>query len=93
MDQAKKAKATERAQLLHQEMSNYNSFLLSSYLFEHRLKGVETAVPVFRISPTLFDTNKNHFWELIDTLDKKRKNNVISILKKIDVKLPETISQ
>lgn len=80
MNRAKSSKSTEEAQQLHQEMSNYNSFLLSSYLFEHKLKGVERAVPVFRISPTLFDVNKDHFWELINCLDKDRKKQVISIL-------------
>jgi len=85
MDQAKKAKSTEKAQLLHQQMANYNSLLLSSYLFEHRLKGLESPMPTFRISPTLFDVNKYHFWELIERLSDNRKKTVISCLKKIGI--------
>jgi len=42
-------------------------------------------MPTFRISPTLFDVNKYHFWELIERLSDNRKKTVISCLKKIGI--------
>lgn len=38
---------------LHKEMTNINEQLLSSYINEHKIKGAEGFVPVFRISPSL----------------------------------------
>lgn len=38
---------------LHNEMTNINEQLLSSYINEHKIKGSEGFVPVFRISPSL----------------------------------------
>jgi class 3 adenylate cyclase len=82
MNQAKNADSTERAQLLHQKMTMLNSKLLSSYLFEHRLKGVDCAVPVFRVSPTLFNLDKNHFRDLVSLLPDDNRNRIIEIMEK-----------
>lgn len=41
MSKAISAETSERAKQFHQQMSEIDSRLLSSYLFEHRLKGVE----------------------------------------------------
>jgi hypothetical protein len=88
MEQAKNATTSEKAQLYHQEMTKINVKLLSSYLFEHRLKGVSYHAPIFRVSPSLFDFNKNYFWELIDCQHKKIKDNLINILAKRSIERP-----
>ena len=49
-----KAKTTDNPEEIHKEMNQINAKLLSSYLFEHRLKGIKKHIPTFRISPTLF---------------------------------------
>jgi hypothetical protein len=82
MNQAKKADNTERAQLLHQKMNMLNSKLLSSYIFEHRLKGVDNSIPVFRVSPTLFDLDKNHFKDLVDLLPDENRKKVFGVMEK-----------
>lgn len=50
------------------KMNELNQNLFLSYLFEHNLKGVETPLPLFRLSPTLSKTNKQKFDDLIKTL-------------------------
>ena len=82
MEQAKRADSTERAHLLHEKMTELNSRLLSSYLFEHRLKGVDTATPVFRISPTLLNYSKNHFKDLISILPTEQRDKILGIIEK-----------
>jgi len=81
MEKAKSAKNTEEAEKLHTEMTKINSRLLSSYLFEHKLKGVDEPIPTFRISPTLFNTQKEEFKNFIDLLPSKLK---LVILKELE---------
>lgn len=50
----KQAKSMDNPEKLHRKMSLINTQLLSSYLFEHKLKGIKKHMPIFRISPTLF---------------------------------------
>jgi hypothetical protein len=82
MHDAKTNINTEKAQLLHEEMAKLNSNLLSTYLFEHRLKGVENAIPIFRISPTLCDFNQNHFWNLIEVVAGNLKTQFVNTFAK-----------
>ena len=58
-----KAKNTDNPEDIHKEMNQINTKLLSSYLFEHRLKGIKKHIPTFRISPTLFLFSDQSFIE------------------------------
>jgi class 3 adenylate cyclase len=82
MDQAKKSDSTENAQALHQKMTMINSKLLSSYIFEHKLKGVDSPVPVFRVSPTLFNMDTSHFKDLVGLLPDNKINKIHEVLDK-----------
>lgn len=62
IQKAREEKDSYEVNKLHVQMASINSQLLSSYLFEHRLKGIKNALPVFRVSPSLQDINKDHFW-------------------------------
>lgn len=66
---------------LHREMNEINSKLLSSYLFEHRLKGVQEPQPAFRISPTLSDFTKQSFSDFVNILPEFYKTKIREILK------------
>lgn len=79
IQKAKNSESTEKAQILHEKMSKINSKMLSSYLFEHKLKGVDTHTPTFRISPTLFATGTNHLSDFFDFLPQ----NLQTIAKKL----------
>ena len=76
---AREEKDSNEANKLHVQMASINSQLLSSYLFEHRLKGVKNALPVFRVSPSLQDINKDHFWLFLH----KMPSELITIIKEL----------
>jgi len=59
----KQAKSMDNPEELHRKMSLINAKLLSSYLFEHKLKGIKKHMPIFRISPTLFLSSDQAFTE------------------------------
>lgn len=88
MEKAIEAKTSERSKDFHRKMSDYNSELLSSYLFEHKLKGVDKSVPTFRISPSLFNFKKNHFWDLITKIKGAETDRFIMALDKRNIKNP-----
>lgn len=77
---AKEETDSNKAKLLHEKMALINSDLLSSYIFEHRIKGLNTPIPLFRVSPSLQDINKDHFWNFISKLPIKMKDNIKNIL-------------
>lgn len=52
----------------HNEINQLNQKLMLFYIFEHHLKGVEFPVPLYRLSPTLADINKNTFYEVLEKL-------------------------
>ncbi|HNR90524.1 MAG TPA: adenylate/guanylate cyclase domain-containing protein [Spirochaetota bacterium] len=81
VEQAKDELDSKNAEQLHEQMASINSMLLSSYLFEHRIKGLKDNLPVFRVSPSLVDINKTHFWKLIEKLPIVIKNVIEEILR------------
>ena len=62
-----KAKDFSPAELLNieEQMIDINYKLLSSYIFEHMLKGVDKPLPIFRISPTQFKNMNTNEWEFL----------------------------
>jgi len=82
---AKDEKDSSEANKLHIQMSSINSELLSSYLFEHRLKGVKNALPVFRVSPSLQDIKKDHFWQFLQKMPDGIKVKIKDILFKANI--------
>ncbi len=64
----------------HLSMNTINEKLLSSYLFEHNLKGiVEDAVPIFRISPTLLNNLNLQTWGFLSAIPEEIKNTFIDL--------------
>ena len=59
---------TPNVKELHKEMTDINERLLSSYINEHKIKGAEGFVPVFRVSPSLL---KLHNYE-VDIIKKTK---------------------
>jgi hypothetical protein len=70
MNSAKQEKNSEIAKKKHAEMSDMNSCLMSSYIFEHKIKGVKNPLPVFRISPTLEKLDSPSFKLLLESFPK-----------------------
>lgn len=68
MAKAKRARKNEIIKSIHQKMNEINAFFLSSYIYEHRLKGVEKHYPTFRISPALMENDDFSFRNIIDKL-------------------------
>lgn len=73
MTKAKRARKNEVIKSLHQKMNEINTFFLSSYIYEHRLKGVEKHYPTFRISPALMENDDFSFKNIIDKLPENLK--------------------
>jgi len=71
MNSAKEEKDIENTKKKHAEMSDINSKLMSSYIFEHRIKGVKKPLPIFRISPTLDKLDSQEFRLLLDSFPKE----------------------
>lgn len=64
----------------HNSMNTINVALLSSYLYEHNLKGiVDDAVPIFRISPTLLNNLNVHTWNFLSTIPEEIKTTFIKL--------------
>jgi hypothetical protein len=80
MDAAKQADTAEKAENLHKEMSKINSILLSSYLFEHRIKGVKQHIATFRVSPTLFLSSDESFQKFITLLPNEYQQRIAKII-------------
>ncbi len=73
MYKAKHETNPKEVKKLHSEMNKLNSKLLSSYMFEHKLKGVKKHIPVFRISPSLLENTDGNFERLFNELQKELK--------------------
>ncbi len=65
IDESKNMKGQECANIEYAEMNKINLKLLSSYIFEHNLKGVDKPIPIFRLSPTQFQNLKLHEWDFL----------------------------
>lgn len=64
----------------HFSMNKINEDLLSSYLFEHNLKGiVEDAVPIFRISPTLLNNLNLRTWKVLSKIPQNIRDTFINL--------------
>ena len=64
----------------HSSMNKINEDLLSSYLFEHNLKGiVEDAVPIFRISPTLLNNLNLQTWNFLSKIPQNIRDTFIEL--------------
>lgn len=64
----------------HNSMNTINEKLLSSYLFEHNLKGiVEESVPIFRISSTLLNNLNLQTWDFLAKIPEKIKNTFVTL--------------
>ncbi len=61
------------------KMNRLNQYLMLSYIFEHNLKGVDSPVPIFRLSPTLAHFKKQLYNELINKLTDKETIEKINI--------------
>ena len=69
MKKAKDNKSSFAVGTSHQTMNKVNEELLSSYLFEHNLKGiVDDAIPIFRISPTLLNNLNLQTWTFLSQI-------------------------
>ncbi len=79
MEAAKNAETAEKAEKLHKEMNEINTTLLSSYLFEHRIKGVTQHMQTFRVSPTLFLSSNDALQKFIMLLPEHFQKRIASI--------------
>jgi len=82
---AKEEKDSSEANKLHIQMASINSELLSSYLFEHRLKGIKNALHVFRVSPSLQDIKKDHLWQFLQKMPVGIKVKIKEIMLKANI--------
>lgn len=55
-ESAKRAPSKKEAEEIHNKMIKINRSFLSSYIFEHRIKGSKEFLPIFRFSPTELET-------------------------------------
>lgn len=80
MKEAKDNRNSFVVETSHTSMNTINEELLSSYLFEHNLKGiVEDAVPIFRISPTLLNNLNIQTWDFLSKIPDKIKNIFLNL--------------
>lgn len=63
-----KAKNSEESAKIILRMNELNQKLLVAYIFEHNLKGVDSAQPLFRLSPSLAKPEKPAIKEMIKKL-------------------------
>ncbi len=68
IQQTLNAKNSEESAKIIRQMNDLNQKLLVAYIFEHNLKGVETAQPLFRLSPSLAKPEKPAIKEMIKKL-------------------------
>lgn len=80
MNTAKKEKDRVQAKRMHMQMSDINTKLMSSYIFEHRIKGVKDPIPIFRISPTLVNFDSCDFKSLLELFPKELSGKVVNML-------------
>jgi hypothetical protein len=66
--QSASAKNSEEAAQVIRKMNDINQKLLVAYIFEHNLKGVESAQPLFRLSPSLAKAEKPAIKDMIKKL-------------------------
>lgn len=52
-------------------MLRVNEIMLSSYIFEHKLKGVDEPRPIYRLSPTLYRNMKIEDWKFLKLIPKE----------------------
>ncbi len=66
----------------HNKMNKLNQDLMLFYVFEHKLKGVDLPLPLFRLSPTLADLRKTSFLNVIGKLavSREKYNEILSFL-------------
>lgn len=63
----------------HNEMNKLNQNLMLFYIFEHTLKGVDAPMQLFRLSPTLSDSSKSSFYNILKKLAvSSEKYNIIT---------------
>jgi len=68
MDREKYLRNYKEAVNHYNKMSKINQKLMLFYIFEHKLKGVEKPLPLYRLSPTLSDMKENTFFKVIKML-------------------------
>ncbi|MBL7959176.1 hypothetical protein JNL27_02950 [bacterium] len=68
INQTLNAKNSEEAAKIILKMNELNQKLLVAYIFEHNLKGVESAQPLFRLSPSLAQSEKPAVKDMIKKL-------------------------
>lgn len=80
MNRAKTEKDSNLARKIHIEMTEINTRLMSSYIFEHRIKGIKNPIPIFRISPTLEKLDSKEFSILLKSFPENIVNVVLNML-------------
>lgn len=87
INQTLNAKNSEEAAKIIVRMNELNQKLLVAYVFEHILKGVQTAQPLFRISPSLANPEKPAIKEMIKKLTDILKIDYSLLTKNFDEKI------
>lgn len=82
---AKDSKSQECANVDYSEMDKINHNLLSTYIYEHKLKGVNQPIPIFRISPTQFRNLNTTNWEFLTKIPKDISMIFTSLYKQLRV--------
>jgi hypothetical protein len=85
IEEAKNMKAQECANVEYAEMNKINLKLLSSYIFEHNLKGVDNPIPIFRLSPTQLQNLKLHEWEFLKKIPSDISETFVKLYKNFDI--------
>ena len=83
--EAKNMRGQECVNVEYEEMTKINLKLLSSYIFEHNLKGVDNPIPIFRLSPTQFQNMKLHEWEFLKNIPLEISETFIELYKKFPI--------
>lgn len=72
----------------HNQMNRLNQNLMLFHIFEYNLRGVETPLRLFRLSPTLANINKHSFFDLLKKLAGSREK-YLKIFSAIEKYLPD----
>ena len=83
--EAKDSHSQECANVEYDEMDAINRKLLSTYIYEHKLKGVDNPIPIFRISPTQLKNLNIYNWEFLIKIPNKISTIFVKLYKQLKV--------
>lgn len=83
--EAKDSHSQECANVEYKTMDAINHKLLSTYIYEHKLKGVDKPIPIFRISPTQLKNLNIYDWEFLTKIPNKISTMFVKLYKQLKV--------